>query len=199
MPKIYEAGYKKRLIKYGVIAGGVVFLILACIILNLALRKPDNSEINIDVADTVKEVLEYYRCKYISEKDSTMEDVYVDINCVFIYPLFDGEVSNEEFFNNVINDVARVLGYYSYRMIDETNDIEIVVYCRGNSIDKIVINGKEDYFIYMKSQIEASKYQLIPTTEFEVQSPEIQNLRENLWDSNVYSLKHIEFRHLFEI
>ena len=68
-------------------------------------------------------------------------------------------------------------------MIDETNDIEIVVYCRGNSIDKIVINGKEDYFIYMKSQIEASKYQLIPTTEFEVQSPEIQNLRENLWDS----------------
>ena len=71
-------------------------------------------------------------------------------------------------------------------MIDETNDIEIVVYCRGNSIDKIVINGKEDYFIYMKSQIEASKYQLIPTTEFEVQSPEIQNLRENLWDSNVY-------------
>ena len=186
MPKVYEAGYKKRLIKYGVIAGGVVFLILACIILNLALRKPDNSEINIDVADTVKEVLEYYRCKYISEKDSTMEDVYVDINCVFIYPLFDGEVSNEEFFNNVINDVARVLGYYSYRMIDETNDIEIVVYCRGNSIDKIVINGKEDYFIYMKSQIEASKYQLIPTTEFEVQSPEIQNLRENLWDSNVY-------------
>jgi hypothetical protein len=186
MPKVYEPGYRKRLIKYGLIAGGVIFLIIACVVLNMSLRRSDSSEINIDVADTVKEVLEYYRCKYISEEKSQMEDVYVDINCVFIYPLFDGEVSNEEFFNNVIKDIARVLDYSSYRMIDETNDIEIVVYCKGSSIDRIVINGREDYFIYMKSQIELSKYELIPTTEFEVQSPEIQNLRENLWDSNVY-------------
>ena len=186
MAKIYEQGYKKRLIKYGLIGAAIVFLIISCIVLNYSLRKPDNREINIDIADTVKEVLEYYRCKYISEKEGKLEDVYVDINCVFIYPLFDGDVSNEDFYNNVIKDIARVLDYSSYRMIDETNDIEIIVYCKGRSIDRIIINGIEDYFIYMKSQIELRKYERIPTTEFEVQSPEIQNLRENLWDSNVY-------------
>lgn len=186
MPKVYEPGYKKRLTKYGLIAAGILFLIIACVVLNVSLRKPENTEINIDSVDTVKEVLEYYRCKYISEEKSKMEDITLDINCVFIYPLFDGDVSNEDFFNKVIKDVARVLGYANYRMIDTTGDIEIVVYCKGSSVDRIVINGIEDYFIYMKSQIELRKYQRIPTTEFEVQSPEVQNLRENLWDSSVY-------------
>ena len=80
-------------------------IIFVLIILNaiLASLKQNAVEENIDYENisSVKDVLNYYGCKYISEDISTLDGFSKDIRLVFACQLYDGEKSIEEFFNNV--------------------------------------------------------------------------------------------------
>lgn len=167
----------------------VIILIIIYIVLSTILYvfspKKEQENISYENIQTVKDVLNYYKCKYISEKESTVENFNIDIQLVFRYPLYEGETSNEKFFNQVIEDVAKVLNYASFRMIDDENSIKIEVVCENRKISKIIINDREDYFIYMNSQLDLKRYIELDTIDFQIESPEIQSLINNRWESKI--------------
>lgn len=114
-----------------VIAFFVLFILLMSVWIILQFISQETKEENLtyESLSTIEDVLKYYDCKYISEKQSTLEDYKTDIKLVFKYDLYEEDISNEDFFNNLIKDMARVLGYSNFRMIDEEKNIDIKVKC----------------------------------------------------------------------
>lgn len=163
----------------------VIVLIVFIIILFLLVQSNNKKNITYEGIRTVEDVLNYYGCKYISEKESKEEGFYTEIRTIFKYDLYDGEKSNEEFYNNLINDLARILDYYDFIIIDSEKDITIKVVCENGKITEIIINDISNYFIYMDSQIAIKKYKEIPEIDLQIESPIIQFLIENNWTSNI--------------
>ena len=107
------------------------------------------SQINVSNFTDIKSVLEYYNCEYISEIESTDNNFEVDVYAKINTPLYDGDKSNENFYNRLIKLSASVLEFKNFRIIDTENEITIEIICENSSINKIIINGIEDYFSYM--------------------------------------------------
>ena len=165
-------------------------LIVLLILISIALRfiNLDIKKKNVIYTDikTVEDVLNFYKCKYISETISKLDDYDTDINLIFKNNLYENDISNEKVFTAIIKDIARVLKYNSFRMIDNEKEIEIKVLCQNGKINTIIINDIEDYFIYMDSQIDLKKYEEIKTIDLSVESKEIQELINNDWKSDSY-------------
>ena len=166
----------------------VVLLVLIFIffLLNQLLNLIQNqSDIDIDSITTIKQVIEYYDSKYISEKKSKVEDFSLDVYVKFKVPLYsENKVSNEEYYTTLIEHCARVIYYKSFRLIDKENDITIEVICQNNKIISIIINGIEDYFIYMDSLIDMENYKEITEIDISIESEILQNCINNNWKSN---------------
>lgn len=134
---------------------------------------------------SIDELLEYYGCQLKKTRDSELEGFVMDIYAVLKYDLYTEDESNEKFYNEIIEEIAGFLYYQNFRLIDETKDekIEIEVYCGDSKIQKIVINGIEDYFIYMDSQISLKKYKELPITELSIEAGQLVSCIQNNWSA----------------
>lgn len=180
-----ERNYKKILIVLFVVVF-ILFLISNMLTL-IQKNKEQSGTISYDNLSTIKEVIEYHKSKYISEKASTEKDFYLDVYVKFrLLPYDENDQSNEEYYNNLLEDCAKILRYKSFKLIDKENDINIKVICDGRKINSIIINDIEDYFIYMDSQISLKKYVEIPITQLNIQSQILQECINNNWDKNIY-------------
>ena len=165
----------------------MIFILILLTIMIKFLQSQDTSELTFDNLTTIKEVIEYHKSKYISENESNEDDFYLDVYLKFkVLPYDENKNSNEEYYNSLIEDCARIILYKSFILIDEENDLTVKVICNENEVSSIIINGIEDYFIYMDSQISMEKYREIPTTELNVDSELLQECINNSWDSNTY-------------
>lgn len=183
---INPTSYKRK--KLGII---VAILMLALFVLLLILQYVVNENRRREQLmatgnfSSIEEILEYYGCQFLKIKNSTETDFSVDIYTKFKYDLYEGEKSNEEFYQNVIHGIAKFLNYTNFRIFDADKDkqekIEIQVIGDGNKIKTIYINGREDYFIYKDSQINLSKYKEMEITELSIQAPELINCIQNGW------------------
>ena len=185
MKKIrYKDHNKKNYRKLGIVLFAVIFILL--LVSNYLNNLEDDAEqpLEYDRLSSIKDVIEYHKSKYISENISEDEEFYLDVYVKFTTPLYDGEKSNEEYYNALIEDGARILGYYSYKLIDNQNGIVIKVICRNYEVDKIIINDIEDYFIYMDSQMSLKKFEEIPITDFSIKSEVLQRCVDNNWKSD---------------
>lgn len=165
-----------------------MFLIILLVLLSLQINKTERENaVSNGNFSSVRDVLEYYGCQYIKQKNSSEEGLSQDIYTTFKYDLYDNEKSNEKFYDNVIKDIAKILNYTSFKLIDENKEdkIEIKVICDGSKIQTIYINEIEDYFIYMDSKISLGKYTELKTTEISIQSPELINCIQNNWNTDV--------------
>ena len=181
-----------RDVKLLVILFFVVLLlaIISSIISSLDFSDTDSSNnININTFENIEDVLTFYNCTYISEQNSTeagyVLDIYTKLSKI---PYENDETSNENFYNRLLNLSASVLNYQNFRFIDTENELTIEVQCENGSINKVFINGIEDYFAYMESQISLKKYKEIPVTEFSIDSEELSNLIAGSWNSNSINL-----------
>ena len=130
--------------------------------------------------NTIKDVVEFYNSKYISEIKSDDNFYYVDIFAELKYlPYSQDNKSNEEYYNNLLKDIAKIIHFNNYRLHDKKNEINIEVICLNNEIDTIKINGIADYFIYMDSQISMQKYEEKPITSLNIASTILQSCIEN--------------------
>jgi uncharacterized protein (UPF0335 family) len=164
----------------------VIFILffISKILTIISNKSLEETELSYDNLTTVKEVIEYYKSTYISESESTESGFYMDYFVKFkVMPYDEKDNSNEEYYNNILNDSAKVLGYKSFKMIDNEDDIIIKVICNGQKITSIIINDIEDYFIYMDSQIELKQYVEIENTEFKVTSSLLNSIIENNWEN----------------
>lgn len=170
----------------------LIFAIFIMLILNMILSKiaktPDNTNnLSYDSLSNVKEVIEYYKCTYIAENQSTENGFYKDIYLKFCkLPYDENDNSNEEFYNNIINDIAKVINYRNYKLIDEENKITIKVTCKSRKVETILINDIEDYYIYMDSQLSMKKYKEFKITNFNITSEILQSVINDGWDKSHY-------------
>lgn len=189
MKKIEDRNHSKKSYKLILVALFVMIFILFLfiIIIQIIKNKENVPEVNFDNLTTIKEVIEYHKSKYISENESKEDNFYLDVYLKFkVLPYDENKQSNEAYYNELIEDSARVLYYNSFILIDEENDITVKVICNHSEIVKILINDIEDYFIYMDSQISLEKYKEIPVTELSIDSEVLQNCINNDWDSETY-------------
>lgn len=164
----------------------VFILFFALFLLNKLEKTQEENIIEYDNISTIKDVIEYHKSKYISENKSAEKGFYLDIYVKFVVPLYKGDESNQEYYDKLLEDCARILRYESFKIIDDENDIIIKIICNGQKITSIIINDIEDYFIYKDSQISMKKYEEIKTTDFSVQSEVLQRCIDNDWSSNTY-------------
>ena len=183
MKKIkYKNQNNENYIKRIVVLLVLIFIFfLAYKALNNYVNKTQN--MSADSLTTIKEVIEYYKSTYISEKENKSGDYNIDVKVKFLKLPYENDESNEEYYNNIIEGCARVLFYSkNFQLIDKENDITIQVICKNGKIASIMINGIEDYFIYMDSQISLKSYEEIPETEFIIESPVLQDCVNNFWN-----------------
>ena len=158
----------------------IFIFLLALLVID---KKNDEVNLSYDSLTTVKQVIEYYKSIYISEEKSKDFDFYLDIYLELKeLPYDEDDNSNEDYYNDLLNDVARVLNYSSYRMFDEKNEIFIDVICKNNEIDSIIINGIEDYFTYMDLQVSMKEYKEIPVSKLSITSEVLNECMNNNWN-----------------
>ena len=186
---MYEEPNNRNTIKLIIVIFVIAFILFIVLnIILLFLNKQNNTNtLTYDSLTTVKDVVEYYKSTYISEKESSDSKYSLDIYLkLYLLPYEEDDTSNEKYYNNLLGDVAKVINYSSYRMFDEENSITIEVICENGKIVSIIINGIEDYFIYMDSQISMKKYTDIKITNFEITSDILRACIDNRWmNSNI--------------
>ena len=143
----------------------MLIFIFLCILLRVTQNSNDSNNLTYDNLLTVRDVIEYYDSTYIYQEYSNEDGYSVDIYLIFkVLPYTEDEVSNEQYYNDIINGVAKVLDYKSFIMIDEENNLKVKVICKNNVVQKIIINDIEDYFEYMDSMISLKTYSEIGIT-----------------------------------
>lgn len=176
----------KENIKSGLIIMAAVMVILIIFFVVFSNRKQDGSQKEYSSLQTVQDVIEYYGSKYISQDYSEEEGYLIDINVVFkVAPYVEetGEV-NREYYEKLLEDVAKVLSYRSYIVIDDENDLVIKVKCGNGILREIIINDISDYFTYIESELSTKAYKEIKETDINVASELLNNLIQSEWDSN---------------
>lgn len=169
----------------GILAIVLLFIIIA--IVSVARNESQNKNVNVSTGfSSIKQIVEHYNSTYKKDTYVQNREYPTEIELVFKCDLYENGESNEEFFNDIINDIVKFVNYTNVRFIDETRDIEIKVICKNGSIDSIIINDIEDYFIYMDSQAELSKYKEIDTINLSANSEELIQVINNNWNSNTY-------------
>ena len=165
----------------------VFILFISKIALNKLENELEQSEISYDNLSTMKEVVEYHKSKYISENFSEDDGIYLDVFVKFKVPLYQDDISNEEYYNILLEDAAKIIYYRSFNMIDKEQDINVKVICENGKIKRIIINDMEDYFIYHDSQISMKNYVEIENTEFTIASELLNMCINNDWRTeNIY-------------
>ena len=146
MKKIqYKDQNNKNYIKIVIVLFVVIFILLFVQLILSNLQKENNNEISYSSLRTVKDVIEYYDSTYISEEESGEENFYWDIYLKFKFlPYNEDDTSNEEYYNNLLGDVAKILRYANFKMLDTENGITVNVICKNNSIDSIIIYDSGD-------------------------------------------------------
>lgn len=175
----------------------IVFLIVAIFMLFIIIsmivgvfnsnKNEKSNELTYDNLTTIKQVVEYYKSKYISDELSEEKEYNKEIKLEFAkLPYETDDTSNEKYYTDFINDIAKVTRYVNFIMIDEKNEITIKVTCRNRKVDKILINDIEDYFIYMDSQISMKVYKEIEISEFDISSEALQRVVDENWKNLDY-------------
>ena len=182
--------FDKRQIRAIFITGiAILFIILLFLIIGiLTISKSNNTNKNVNILSgysSIKELIEHYDCKYKNDTYRENRDYPTEINLVFKEKLYENDSNNEEWFNKIISDVAKFLKYTNFKMIDTENDITIEAVCKDGSISTLTINGIEDYFIYMNSQLEVTKYEEIDTTSLTSNVDALNFLIDNNWSTDV--------------
>lgn len=184
----YKDQYNKNYKKIGIVLFVLIFILFLMLISLSIIKnnaKQDNTD-NISKNKTIKEIVIEYGNKYISEKNNQTngyeKNIYVELNTL----PYDGDESNEEYYMNFLNDLARAVYYKNYFIFDQKNDYTIEVICKNNAIYNVIINDIEFYFQYMDAQIDMKNYEKIPETEMNVQSQLLNELIRNNWNKDIY-------------
>lgn len=180
---------KKRNVKKILIIAVILFALILGVrelALNAIERANLENKTYTSISDftSVKEIAKYMGCTYIKEEPSTGEKYDIDIYLKFKYPLYTDEVSNEDYYYQMIALMLEYLNYQNIRLIDQENDIVIAVECNkeNKEIENLLINGEDNYFGTQANLKELKKYAELSTTKMEIQSSLINQLIEQSWE-----------------
>lgn len=143
--------YKKnnRIIVFMVVFVIVILLTLLSLLkINNNIKEDIGNKIYLSPDDfsNVREVLEYFGNEYIAEENHKDDEYPIIIKARFKQDLFTNEESNKFFYDTIINDIASVVKYKNFQVIDEHFNNTIKVTCNGSKITDININNDSYYY-----------------------------------------------------
>lgn len=146
---------------------------------------------SIEEFKTPKDVIKYLGSEFVKQEPSKADEFELDIYLKFKLDLFTNDnVSNKEYYNKMMDMIAYVLDYKSFRLIDDEKELLIVVICDSENkrIKLKYINGDENYFGNTQSQKNLEEFEKIKITDLEIQSQELIDLINNDWKSTKLNL-----------
>ena len=179
-----------------------ILLIIMCVLLykvqkknetNIGVSIPEKQDLENDVYNNdqvfhnVQEILESYGCKYISEQEEPTTVIYL----VFGKSLFNSDGSNNRnYYESLINALAKKLIKKNFYLYDEKNSIQINVSCDfENDNISYKINNISNYFgtangdLYQEIEnTEIAQYQYIPIS---------YNVLYNIVQNNMYLIDEL--------
>lgn len=161
----------------------LLFFVVAFITINNASKENKNIDVSGQYA-SIKELIEHYNCKYKNDTYKKDREFPTEVNLIFAKLPYENENSNEEFYNNILGDMAKFVKYTNFQMIDTQNKINIKVICKNGQIYQTIINDIEDYFIYMDSQLEVTQYEEIKTVSLNTDIEVLNYLIDNGWTAD---------------
>lgn len=175
---------------------GIITLIsiLLCVYLIYSVIKRYNKEYNTpqnniqsanynDSYSSIDDLLKEYNIQLLNHTDST-EKMMLYVR--FDRDLFEGEKSNQKFFSDLCDAIAKYIEYKNFELIDENRDIDIDIKCENPNIVQFMINGDNNYFLNKQTEISLRKTEE-KITQFTIQSSELQALINSNWkDNNIY-------------
>ena len=186
---------KKRNVKKIILIVLVLFIIILSVrgfILDAIekARLAEKEYTSVTDFESVKEIAEYMGCTYIKQQESTGENYDTDIYLKFKYPLYTDEISNEDYYYQMLALILGYLDYENIRLIDEENDILIAVKCNRQTqeIESILINGQSNYFAKQATLKSIKEYQQFKTTKMEIDSEIIKKLIDKNWSKSAIEL-----------
>lgn len=184
----------RRLNKTKVIITSIIIVLLIVylvITINYLSRSSKNSIQTVHDATSVEELLDFYECKDVRIKGSNDNAFAKYIYLTFGKDLWDEDVSNEGYFGGIVANLAKILDYDNYRLIDSIRELTIDVLCDKESKETkaIYVNGELNYFQKEYSKKIAEKeYKPVDTTSFTIYSKELNELIDANWET-----KNIDF------
>lgn len=168
-------------------------ILLLLILLNLWIKKADADKQlklikaynSLDDFTAIQEVATYMDCKYIKQQKSKTQgysfDIYMEIK---VAPYTDN-ISNQNFYERLLLYCAKTLNYENFTVIDDKKELAIGVICNKDdeSISTYYINGIQNYFEIQDSKNAVNNFKQEKTTQFNIESKEIQQLINKKWQS----------------
>lgn len=187
--KIKKIGIKKLIIYLIIILIIIIiFSIAKDFIAKKIFEKNVNNKTYLTSQDfkTPREYIVYSGNEYIKEEKSKEKDIDTDIYLKFKLKTYENETVNEALYNDVINVVAQILNYSSFRLIDKNQELIIVVKCDSTNkiIKNVYFNGDENYFSKIKSMKTMQEYKEGKSQEFIIQSTILNTLIEQEWKTS---------------
>ena len=167
-----------------IIIGAIIIIVLLIVLYNILDRISKTSEVPEKLTYTsIREVVEYYKCKYIKEAKSKEENIEIDVVIEFDKDLYTGEESNERFFINFTQSIAKATKGKNFRIIDEKRAITIIgIMAKGESyLEKIYINGESNYFGNVDSKNTVYNYKQSPIVNLEINSEILKQVIKAKW------------------
>ena len=176
---------KNNISKIIILAGGTVIILILFIIFVFFTSRTKNQDISSSSEfKSVKEAIEYFGCEYYSANSTTSG---YKVSLSFKVPLYNENVSYENYYKNLINVVARVNNYKTFELNDSEKNIYISVKCNSDikTISKITINNEENFFENLSSKLNLTNYTVINNIDVNVQSSILSSIINNDWKYDV--------------
>lgn len=165
----------------------IIVLVLICVgVIYFTILKSEKKEYTASSDFTsIKEVVEYMECKYISEGQSYTTDYPISVSLVFKHLPYENETSYEKFYNQLINLIAYVTNYESFKLSDSSNSIYVAVKCNTDTktITEILVNGSSTYFLDNKNNQTINNYVKVNNIDINVENSILTKLINNSWKS----------------
>ena len=130
----------------------IIFVILIIILIIIVViyfmnKWKRNSYTSVSDFKSVKEVVKYLDCEYLSESSTKNQtEIYLKLK----YLPYDNGTSYEKFYNQLMGMVANVLEFKNFVLVDNSKNIRVDVTCDGTKITDYNINGSKTYFADME-------------------------------------------------
>ena len=144
--------------------------------------------LNLEEIQTVEDLVIKLGDKYIKEIESKEENFQKDIYIEFKNSIDDTMKNNSSYIEKLMKQIARILQYDNFRIIDEKQEKFFSVICNkeNNVLQEIYINGTEynKYITLLKEE----KYKEENKIELEVNSEILKKLISDSWSTEKLQL-----------
>ena len=184
----------------------IVVILILSLITSFLQKKPQDSDSNENPSanevksmkdfNSVKEIIEFSSSKYIEEVSSEEQGYKLKFKVEFKYNLYENNESMEKYFLSIINRISYLYKYkLNYILEDEKNNINIKVKCNESSIESIIINGEENYYLKRDNKTSENKSKMNEYTELVSNSSELKKTISEKWQfyEDNFGIKDSEF------